>query len=180
MIPEVRFEEHKTMSRIHAELLSLISKDVKINASFAITEKSGGLWLDVRFKPAKFGTKNAIVLFRADCDGLAVAEQTGYEFSSKHQGFMHACGHDFHMAMLLGAIRAIVCDGAPVTANTDLRFVFQRAEENPITQSGGDKLVNHEGVLEGVTSAFGLHVWAPGVCGQLMSRPGNLMANSDR
>jgi amidohydrolase len=96
---------------------------------------------------------------------------------------MHACGHDIHCAMLLGAMKAIA--QRHVVPSVNLRFVFQRAEENPGTApnpiSGGKRLVE-EGILEGVHDVHGLHIWThPGTeSGTFYCVPGQAMANSDR
>ena len=169
----------------------------------SLSEKKGGLWVDLTLSRLTATTTNnknnnnnnemknngtkkkrpsAVkkVIFRANCDGLAVNEATSLPFAST--GFMHACGHDFHMAMLLGAMKAILtCTGSKLVApGVDLRFVFQRAEENPITQSGGDMLVNNEGICNGIHASFGLHVLATGPLGVFSSKSGPMMANSDR
>ena len=107
-------------------------------------------------------------LFRADVDGLPVPEETGLPYASIHPGRMHTCGHDAHTAMLLGTFAALVGDVRPAR---NLRFVWQRAEENPVTESGGAMLVR-EGGCEGTSRVYGLHVDANAPSGQFVSRAG--------
>ena len=99
------------------------------------------------------------ILFRADFDALLIEENTGLEFSSVNKGVSHACGHDTHVAMLMGLIKA-VSDGS-LTPVHNLRIVFQDGEENPgvppETESGGEILIR-EGVTEGVSHAYSLHI----------------------
>ena len=165
-IPEIGFEEEKTISYIKD-----IFDDIQIHE---VTELKGGLMLDFIKDP-----NLPLILFRADIDGLPIQENTNLPYSSQHPGFMHACGHDTHAAMLLGAIKAIMHEDISLTRN--IRFIFQRAEENPSPErdSGGHSLVN-EGILKGVSEVFALHIWALGKKGVFMSRPGRMFANSDR
>jgi N-acetyldiaminopimelate deacetylase len=92
------------------------------------------------------------LLFRADMDALPIEEATGCDFTSQHPGFMHACGHDIHMTILMGLIHWVV--GTQLTKN--LLFLFQPAEEG----QGGAESVIAEGLLQNYTikNAFALHV----------------------
>src|SRR3989339_474089 len=127
-IPEVRWEETQTLKAICTYVLGSTPSggDTEI---YMYDHLDGGIVVDVNFP----GCTDRI-LFRADVDGLPIAEATGLDFASTN-GMMHACGHDFHPAMLLGAFRAIM-SSAVVRPTRNLRLVFQRAEENPITPSG--------------------------------------------
>ena len=136
--PEPSFREYKTQ-----EILAEVLEE-----------------LDVPFKKglAKTGLLAAItpdhgpyVALRADMDALPIEERTGLEFSSKNPGFMHACGHDGHMAMLLGAIRLLKDEEL---RGGGVKFIFQPGEEG----GGGAKTMIEEGVLEGVSMIFGGHI----------------------
>jgi hippurate hydrolase len=170
-IPELRFEEEKTLAVVRRELEARVGAAPPGVGRVEIRELGGGLVVDVTVDPAQERW-----LFRADVDGLPVPEETGLPYASIHPGRMHACGHDAHTAMLLGAFAALVGDVRPVR---NLRFVWQRAEENPVTESGGAMLVR-EGACEGTSRVYGLHVDANAPSGRFVSRAGALMANSDR
>jgi amidohydrolase len=171
-IPELRFEEQETLALIRRELDRLAGA---APGRLQIRELEGGLVADLDVEPAVDPARERL-LFRADVDGLPVPEGTGLPYASIHPGKMHACGHDAHAAMLLGALRALMREVQPAH---HLRFVWQRAEENPITESGGAMLVR-EGVCDGVDRVYGLHVDANAPAGRFGCRPGPYMANSDR
>lgn len=118
------------------------------------------------------------VLLRGDMDGLPVQEETGLDFSSEIDGAMHACGHDLHTAMLVGAARLLSAHRDALAGN--VVFMFQPGEEG----WDGAGYMLREGVLDAagarVTSAYGMHVMAAmNPRGQFTTRPGTLMAASD-
>lgn len=136
----------------------------------------------------KGGKPGGVVALRADMDALPVAEQTGVPFASKATGtyngqtvpVAHACGHDAHVAILMGAAEVLagMRDQIPGT----VVLLFQPAEEGPpIGEEGGAPLMIKEGALDSPkpTAVFGLHVW-PGEPGHLSWRSGPMMAASDR
>ncbi|KAG5480451.1 hypothetical protein LSCM4_06218 [Leishmania orientalis] len=106
---------------------------------------------------------------RADMDALPLQEESGEPFSSKRPGVMHACGHDAHTAMLLGAVK-VLCQMRDRIRGT-VRFIFQHAEE--VIPSGAKQLVGL-GVLDGVSMIFGLHVAAEFPVGIISTRQGTL------
>jgi amidohydrolase len=113
------------------------------------------------------------IALRADLDGLPVQEETDLPYRSKNAGTMHACGHDAHIAMLLGA--AMVLAEWKRELNGNVVFIFQPAEE---TGAGAKPMID-EGVLEGVNGIFGLHVYVPMPFGTLGYKAGPFMAAGD-
>lgn len=113
------------------------------------------------------------VLLRGDMDALVMPEDTGLDFASELPGVMHACGHDAHVSMLVGAAR-LLCARRDEIAGT-VRFMFQPGEEG----SGGAVHMIEEGVLDGIDAAFAIHVTPNLPSGWIATRPGPLMASAD-
>ncbi|MEO5876105.1 MAG: M20 family metallopeptidase, partial [Streptosporangiaceae bacterium] len=117
-----------------------------------------------------------VVLLRADMDALAMPERTGLPFASRFEGTSHSCGHDLHVAMLVGAARLLARQDVPGS----VVFMFQPGEEG----HGGAKLMIEDGVLEAAgerpVAAYALHVGASIAPGHtVFSRGGPIMAASD-
>jgi amidohydrolase len=136
----------------------------------------------------KGGRPGGVVALRADMDALPVAEQTGLPFASKAEGeyqgakvpVAHACGHDSHVAMLMGA--AEILAGMKAQVPGTVVFIFQPAEEGPPPgETGGARQMVAEGALQNPApgAIFGLHV-VPGAAGTLFYKPEGFMAASDR
>ena len=95
------------------------------------------------------------VALRADMDALPIEEENDFEFASGNPGVMHACGHDGHTAMLLGAAKVLA--GMRKEINGEVRFLFQHAEE--LYPGGAEEMVE-AGVVDGVDAIFGIHLWS--------------------
>ncbi len=121
------------------------------------------------------GESGRCVALRADMDALPIHEATNLPYASKRPGFMHACGHDGHMAILLGA--AAVLKGQASQFAGSIKLLFQPAEEGGL---GADRMVA-DGVLENpkVEAIFGLHGWPGLKVGMVATRPGPLLASVD-
>jgi len=175
--PELGNEENRTAALIAAQLKAL---GMEVQTGVGRTGVVGLL---------KGGKPGPVVALRADMDGLPITESTGLPFASTVKttylgqpvGVMHACGHDTHVAMLLGA--AEVLSQLKKDLPGTVKFIFQPAEEGSLPGVvGGAKLMVQEGVLENpkVDAIFGLHIWASAPVGQLQYRPRGEMASSDR
>ena len=137
----------------------------------------------------KGAAPGAVVALRADMDGLPVTEEVDLPFASKVRGHwngeevgvMHACGHDCHVAILMGVAQVLA--GLRTQLRGSVKFIFQPAEEMPPEgEDGGAKMMIAQGALEKPTprAIFGLHVTSRLGAGQLGYRPGPTMASSDR
>lgn len=136
----------------------------------------------------KGGKPGPVVALRADMDALPVTESNALPFASKARtqyngqevGVMHACGHDTHVAMLLGTAEVLVQMRQELAGT--VKFIFQPAEEGSLPgQEGGARLMVKEGVLQNpkVDAIFGVHIQAQTEVGKLSYRPGGEMASSD-
>ncbi len=110
---------------------------------------------------------------RADMDALPITEETGLPFASEVDGKMHACGHDGHTSMLVGAAHAL--SGMRDSLNGTVRFIFQPAEEG----GGGGGVMVEEGVADGLDSIFALHLWPGLPFGTVATKAGPIMAAAD-
>ncbi len=163
-IPEPGFKEQKTAQYVADHLQR---EGLAVQTGLAGTGVVG-LWDSGRPGPC--------LLIRADMDALPLVEQTDLSFSSRHEGFMHACGHDGHMAMALGA--ASLLNKIKDQLSGTVKLVFQPAEEGP----GGAKPMIEAGVMQTpeVDYVFGLHLWPDLPEGTLGLKEGILMAAMDR
>lgn len=166
-IPEPSWKEEKTLSLIKHEIDKLSAKSC---FPTEVVEKEGGLWVDLLVDPSL-----SWILFRADVDALPIEEETNLPYSSEHKGYMHACGHDCHTAMLLGSFKAITL--GLIIPKTNIRFVWQRAEECGENPSGGS-LLAQEGALDNIDFAYALHISSTSEPNAFYSRENLMMANS--
>lgn len=113
------------------------------------------------------------IAMRADIDALHVTERTGLEYASCNEGAMHACGHDCHMAMMLGAVQ--VLNQLRGSLRGEVRIIFQPAEENSI----GARDMIAAGALDGVDAIYGAHIWSEVDAGTFSCEAGPRMAYSD-
>ncbi|WP_235886234.1 M20 metallopeptidase family protein [Paenibacillus cymbidii] len=114
------------------------------------------------------------VALRADIDALPIVENTGLPFTSQHDGVMHACGHDAHTTVLLGALKLLAA--AKDRLHGNVRFLFQPAEE---ILAGAAPMIA-AGALDGVSEIYGLHILPSLPAGRIASTPGTFMAAIDR
>ncbi|MEK0315996.1 M20 metallopeptidase family protein [Cohnella sp. 56] len=160
--PELSFEERET-ARIVAERLTGLGLSCRTGVG------GHGVVADIVGDPA-----GPVVALRADMDALPIAEETGLPFASERPGAMHACGHDAHTAMLLGAAELLTEERAKLKGT--VRLVFQSAEEI----NEGAKAMIEAGVLDGVDEIYGLHNLPTLSAGLTSVRPGPLMGSVDR
>ena len=167
--PELSNREFKTALKIEKHLRSL---GLQVKTGIAHT---GVVAILEGKKPGP------MVALRADMDALPVVEMTGLPFASKERatyngqnvGVMHACGHDAHVAMLLGA--AEVLSNMKDKINGVIKFIFQPAEEG----YGGAKFMIEDGAIDNVDEIYGLHVWNYQKSGTVGIQSGPVMAAAD-
>lgn len=160
--PEVGFDVHATAALAAEELDQL---GMEVTTGVGGTGVVGDLSVP--------GATRRIAL-RADMDALPIQEATGAPYSSRIQGRAHACGHDVHTAMLIGAARVIrECRDALAS---NIRFIFQPSEE---ALPGGAIGMIGDRVLDGVDEIYGMHVWPTLEPGTVGLCPGAFMAQSD-
>ncbi len=175
--PELSNQEFKTAEKIAAHLKSL---GLEVKTGVAITGVVGLLKGDL---PGK------VVALRADIDALPVTERNDLPFKSEvktmflntETGVMHACGHDTHIAILMGVAEVLSKHKDKIKGT--VKFIFQPAEEGPPPgEEGGAKLMIKEGVLENpkVDVIFGLHINAGTPVGVLKYKKGGIMASVER
>jgi amidohydrolase len=162
--PELSFNEYDTQKRI-LEILEELGIEARKIADTGVLASIRGT------------TPGPCIALRTDTDGLQVQEELterNRDYISRNDGVMHACGHDGHMAMLLGAARLFL-------ENRDfpgeVRLIFQPAEEIP---PGGSERVIAEGGLEGVDAVLGMHIFTNHGSGSVGLRPGPFMASTNR
>ncbi|MFP5347901.1 MAG: M20 family metallopeptidase [Actinomycetes bacterium] len=161
--PELSFQETETADFVARTLESFGGIDVTRPTETSVMGRLRGA------RPGK-----ALAL-RADMDGLPIQEENDFEFASDRPGVMHACGHDAHMAMLLGTAKVLTERRDDLTG--EVRFLFQHAEE--LMPGGADAMIA-AGVMDGVDFVLGAHVWSPLAAGKIGIVEGPAMAGPDR
>ena len=159
-IPELGFEEKKTTGAICEYLSRLGIQPLPLEPTGVI---------------GYIGPEKGFTIgLRADIDGLPVKECTGKPYQSEHPGMMHACGHDGHIAGLLGA--AAILKEIEDQLTVRVKLIFQPSEENTL----GAKRIIGQGVLEDVNAIFGLHLFSDMQTGVISIEEGPRMAQTDR
>jgi len=159
--PELSWQEFKTSDAIEAELKALGIETRRFK------DRPGVLGFIRGGKPGR------TVALRADIDALPIRENADVPFKSLNDGVMHACGHDCHIAMLLGAAKMLTSHKEEL--HGDVRLVFQAAEE---TCHGAEYYVE-QGALDGVDAIFGMHIWSMFETKKISVEPEGRMASCD-
>lgn len=157
--PELSFHETNTSQFVAETLTSLGGLEITRPTATSVVARLIG------------GGPGPVLAIRADIDALPIQEANGHNFVSRNEGVMHACGHDGHTAMLLGAVKILL--GRRAEIRGEVRFLFQHAEE--LYPGGASEMVS-AGVLDGVDQVIGAHLWLSLPFGQVGVRQGPLMA----
>jgi hippurate hydrolase len=161
--PEFGFEERRTAAFVADKL-----------RSFGLDEVAEGVGRFGVVGTLRRGTAGRAIALRADMDALRIEEAADRPYRSQNRGLMHACGHDGHTAMLLGAAKVLAAEGG---FDGTVRFIFQPAEE----WGRGALAMLGDGLLERFPfeEVYGLHNWPGLAVGRLATRAGPLMAAED-
>ena len=164
--PELAFEERRTADVVAAHLERL---GIEVHRGLAGT----GVVARIRV-----GTGKRSIGLRADMDALPLDELNGFPHRSRHEGRMHACGHDGHTAMLLGAAEVLAQRAKAGAFDGTVHLIFQPAEEH----EGGGRVMVEEGLFERfpMDMVFGLHNWPGLPAGSIGVTEGPVMAGTDR
>jgi amidohydrolase len=155
--PEPAFKENWTHDFIEKQLNNLGYKPKTLNKT--------GLTADI-------GKGKKRIALRADMDALPIREENSCLYKSENKGYMHACGHDTHMAMLLGTAKLLSAEKKP----PPVRLIFQPSEEKT---PGGAKGMIEEGALKGVSEIYAIHIEPESEVGTLILKPGVMLAAAD-
>lgn len=160
----------------------------EVRTAGIVADRVAALGFDVRRGVGRTGVvaelrngDGPVVALRADMDALPIQEANEVDYASTVPGVMHACGHDAHVAGLIGAARLLVeCRDRGELPPGTVRLLFQPSEEasDEEGRTGAQRMVE-DGAMSGVDAVFGLHVWAHLPAGRVYLRPGSLMAGSD-
>ena len=164
--PELSFQEHRTAHLVATRLAEL---GIAVRTGVGKTGVVGDL-----------GDTGPRIALRADMDALPIQEANDVPYASEVPGVMHACGHDAHVACLLGAAQLLAEEADAGRLPGQVRFLFQPSEEHTDDEglSGAMRMVD-EGVMKGVDAVAGLHVWSELEVGQISLRVGTTSAYTD-
>lgn len=159
--PELGFEEQRSAGIVEQYLQNLGLETRRIAKTGVVAMIEGN-------------PEGPVIMLRADMDGLPIQEENDVEYASENPGVMHACGHDAHMTMLLGAAKILTQIKEPLKGS--IKLVFQPDEEN----AGALPMIK-EGVLENpkVDGAIGIHIWTPLPSGTIGVSAGGVMSGLD-
>jgi len=159
--PELSFQEFRTSKLVAKQLKSF---GIKVIENVGKTGVVGIL---------EGSSTGKTIAMRADMDALPIQETSNVSYKSINKGVMHACGHDAHTAMLLGAAKVLSKNKKKIKGT--IKFIFQPAEEG----YGGAKYMIEDGAIENVHEIFGLHVWNYQKSGTVGIKDGPVMAAAD-
>jgi amidohydrolase len=160
--PELSFEEHETSAFVEDVLRSFGGLEIERPTPTSVVAR------------LCTGRPGKTLALRADMDALPIQEENDVPYASTRPGVMHACAHDAHTAILLAAARILVERRQELAG--EVRFVFQHAEELP--PGGAQELVD-AGVMDGVDSVVGIHLFSTVPAGLVAAQPGPLLAFAD-
>lgn len=170
--PEPGFEETRT----HAALRKLLTSLAHVPEAAIRTVARTGLVVDIKGTGAPRGGSHKVrtVAIRADMDALRMTEKnTALPYRSTHQGVAHLCGHDGHMASLIGCAVLVQRKAAQIPSDLTVRLLFQPAEEGP----GGAQPMIAEGCMLGVDEVYGYHNWPSVPLGHMWVTEGPIMGH---
>lgn len=160
--PEISFQEVQTSQFIYETLQTFGNLELSRPTETSVMARLIGA------KPGK------VLAIRADIDALPIQEENEVPYSSQNPGVMHACGHDGHTAILLGAAK--ILSSLRDQMKGEIRFLFQHAEE--LAPGGAEQMVQ-AGVMDGVDIIIGTHLWTPLETGKFGVASGPVMASPD-
>ena len=160
--PELSFKEEQTSQFVYETLESFRGLELSRPTPTSVVARLAG------------GETGRTVALRADMDALPITEENDFEFVSNNEGVMHACGHDGHTAMLLGAAKVLLEMKEGIQG--EVRFLFQHAEE--LYPGGAEEMVE-AGVMEGVDAILGIHLWSGIEAGKIGVVYGPMLAAPD-
>lgn len=164
------FRQHPELSREEKNTQKYILHELEVLGIPARSSFNTGIIAEI-----KGNLPGKTVALRADMDALPLSDESGLPFASINKGICHACGHDAHMSVLLGAARVFVKLNGDFPGT--IRFLFQPSEE---AFDGGARHLVADGALENVDYILGNHIWQPQKAGTIGVTEGSMMASANR